>query len=110
MTLERLYAACLACAAACNRRPLLVITVGGAAYTLLLVAVGALVLQRFPNSGDEYVYLYQAATLSEGRLANPAPVPPEFFEFYYIAHDQGRAFGTFPPGWPLALAAARAVG
>jgi hypothetical protein len=110
MTLDRLYAACLGFADACNRRPLLVITVGVPAYTVLLVALGTLVLQRFPNSGDEYVYLYQAATLGEGRLANPVPTPPEFFEFYYIAHDQGRAFGTFPPGWPLALAAARAVG
>ena len=110
MTLDRLYAACLACAAACNRRPLLVIIVGGAAYTLMLVAVCELVLQRFPNSGDEYVYLYQAATLGAGRLANPAPALPEFFDFYYIVQDQGRAFGTFPPGWPLAIAAARAVG
>ncbi len=86
------------------------IALGGAAYTLMLVTVGAVVLQRFPNSGDEYVYLYQAATFGEGRLANPVPALPEFFEFNYIAHDQGRAFGTFPPGWPLALAAARAIG
>ena len=33
------------------------------AVMLLLVGVGTFVLQRFPNSGDEYVYLYQAATL-----------------------------------------------
>jgi hypothetical protein len=108
--LDRAYAACLAGANACARRPILVLLIGAPAYTLLLVGVGALVLQRFPNSGDEYVYRYQAATLGEGRLANPLPAFPEFFEVNYIAHDHGRAYGTFPPGWPLALAAAHLAG
>ena len=89
---------------------MLVLVLAAPAYTLFLAAIGAVVLQRFPNSGDEYVYLYQASTLSAGRLANPAPPVPEFFEFNYIAHDRGRTFGTFPAGWPLALAAAHAAG
>ena len=74
--------------------------------TAILVAIARLVLQDFPNSGDEYVYLYQAATLAEGRLSNPLPVAPEFFQSFYVAHENGRAFGTFPIGWPLVLAAA----
>lgn len=110
MTLDRLYEACLSFASACDRRRALLLCLGAPAYTLLLVAVGAWVLQRFPNSGDEYVYLYQAATLARGRLTNVAPTLPEFFEFNYIAHRQGQVFGTFPPGWPLALAAAQTVG
>jgi hypothetical protein len=110
VTLDRLYAACLSFAIACDRRRALLLWVGGPAYTLLLAGVGAFVLHHFPNSGDEYVYLYQAATLAEGRLDNPAPALPEFFEFNYIAQDQGRVFGTFPPGWPLTLAAAQKLG
>ena len=110
MLIDRLYQACLSLASACDRRRTLVLGLGAPAYTALLVAIGAFVLQRFPNSGDEYVYLYQAATLAEGRLANAAPSLPEFFEFNYIAHRQGRVFGTFPPGWPLVLAAAQAAG
>src|SRR5688572_24625301 len=101
-----MYAACLAFADACERRRLLVFVLGAPAYTLLLVVLGRLVLQDFPNSGDEYAYLFEAATLRRGRLSNPAPPFAEFFAFNYIAHDNGRTFGTFPPGWPLALAAA----
>jgi hypothetical protein len=109
MTLDRVYAACLEWASACDRHSRMVLWVGVPAYTLFLATVATLVLQRFPNSGDEYVYLYQAATLAEGRLSNPAPAFPEFFTFNYIASDDGRAFGTFPPGWPVALAGAHAL-
>src|SRR5687768_12658753 len=97
--LNRLYEACLTFADTCDHRRTVVILVGAPGYTLIVIAVGMLVLQRFPNSGDEYVYLYQAATLQEGRVANPAPALSEFFEFNYIAQVNGRAFGTFPPGW-----------
>ena len=108
--LDRIYAACLSFARACDRRRVLVFLVGAPLYAVMLTLVGAWILQRFPNSGDEYVYLYEAATFEAGRLANPLPVPPEFFEFNYIAHDRGRAFGTFPPGWPLALAIGDTLG
>jgi Dolichyl-phosphate-mannose-protein mannosyltransferase len=108
--LDRLYIVCRECADACERRPLTVLFTAAPAVTLVLVGIGTFVLQRFPNSGDEYVYLYQAATLGEGRLSNAAPSFPEFFEFNYIAHDRGRAYGTFPPGWPLALVGAQSVG
>jgi hypothetical protein len=75
-------------------------------YLLILVGIGSLVLQRFPNSSDEYAYLYQAATLAEGRLSNPVPPVPEAFTFNYITQHGERVFSTFPPGWPLALALA----
>jgi hypothetical protein len=87
----------------CGRHRLLVAAVGAPVYLLFLVGIGSLVLQRFPNSGDEYVYLYQAATLADGRLSNAAPPVPEAFTFNYITRRGDRVFSTFPPGWPLAL-------
>lgn len=76
------------------------------AITLVVVATGQLVLQDFPNSGDEYVYLYQAATLASGRLWNEPPPFPETFRFNYIVYDHNRAYGSFPMGWPMLLAMA----
>jgi hypothetical protein len=74
------------------------------------LAIGVGVLQRFPNSGDEYASLFQAWTYAAGRFWNTAPPLPEFFETNYISVDRGRAFGVFPPGWPLVLAGAARVG
>jgi len=103
---DTVYAACMAAADWCHHHRRLVLLIGAPAYTLLIVSVGTFVLERFPNSGDEYVYLYQAATLVAGRVSNPAPAVPGAFEFSYITQHGDRAFGTFPPGWPLALAIA----
>ena len=72
---------------------------------LILVTIALGVLRNFPNSADEYCYLYQARTMAEGRLWNdPHPLEP-FFTFNYIQARDGKLFGVFPPGWPLVLAA-----
>jgi hypothetical protein len=60
-------------------------------------------LHGFPNSGDEYVYLYQAQTLSQGRLWNDAPPLPDFFLYSHIDQQHDVSVGRFPPGWPLLL-------
>ena len=101
--IDRAYAGCLAFADWCERRRLSLLVIGAPVYLLIVVGVGELVLQRFPNSGDEYAYLYQAATLAEGRLSNPAPPLPDAFAFNYITRRGDRVFSAFPPGWPLAL-------
>lgn len=36
----------------------------------------------WPNSGDEYGYLYLADTLLRGRFYNPAPPAPGLFDFF----------------------------
>lgn len=69
-----------------------------------LLGINQLVLLDFPNSADEYVYLYQAQTMAAGRLWNETPISPEVFAFNYIVQEPLRTFGTFPVGWPLALA------
>jgi hypothetical protein len=104
------YDGSLAAADWCERHRWRVLMLGAPLVFGLLTAVATVVLESFPNSGDEYAYLYQARTLAEGRLTNPLPAAPEFFETIYIAHDRGRAYGTFPIGWPLLLAAAQVAG
>ena len=81
-----------------------------AASTLVALVLAFGVLQRFPNSGDEYASVFQARTYAIGRLWVAAPPLPEFFETSYVFVDNGRAFGVFPPGWPLVLAAASRLG
>jgi hypothetical protein len=77
---------------------------------LVTATIGWLVLEHFPNSGDEYCYLYQADTLLAGRLSNPPHPLQPFFETSHIIERGGRLFSVFPPGWPLMLAAGMRVG
>jgi len=84
--------------------------VGAPIAVLGLSAINQFVLLGFPNSGDEYAYLYQAWTLAAGRLWNAPIEPAEAFAFNYIVQEPGRVFGSFPAGWPLALAAAIRLG
>src|SRR6267154_1765163 len=77
------------------------VAVGGAARPwridalcagLLFVLGTALCMQTFasgdwgarPIIEDEFVYLFQAKTLSAGRLTYPSPPLPEFFEAAHI--------------------------
>ncbi|HTT79076.1 MAG TPA: hypothetical protein VMF86_05295 [Stellaceae bacterium] len=68
------------------------------------------VLRAFPNSGDEYAYLWMARTFLAGRLWNPLPPIPDLF-----ALAQTGFFGThwvtvYGPGWPALLAGGMEVG
>ncbi len=107
---ETLYALCLRAADWALAHRSAVLLIGTPLVILTLVAINQFVLLDFPNSGDEYAYLYQAATLAEGRLWNPAPVPAASFRFNYIVHADGRAYSSFPIGWPLLLALAIRAG
>ncbi len=75
--------------------------IGASFLGSLLIAYFA--LQGFANSGDEYVYLYQAETMSEGRLWNEPHPLDEFFLYSHIAQNGDISVGRFPPGWPLIL-------
>ena len=78
--------------------------------TLLLVAINRFVLLDFPNSGDEYNYLYEAWTMAAGRLWNVPQGPSYLFATNYVVQEGSRVFSSFPFGWPLLLAAAMRVG
>jgi hypothetical protein len=67
-------------------------------------------LQTFPNSSDEYVYLYQASTMSKGKLWESAHDLPDFFFFNHVKQKDGISVGRFPPGWPAILSVAYFIG
>ena len=64
----------------------------------------------WPNSGDEHSYTFIADTFLAGRFSNPPPPDLELFRLFHVFTIEGKTFGQFPPGWPLALAPFRAAG
>ena len=81
---------------------------------LMVAALAALVLcvwalRAFPNSGDEYVYLFQADTLLSGRLWNSLDPLHQYFSFSHIIEKDGKWVGIYTPGWPLILAGAKLI-
>lgn len=100
------YETCLRVADWCASHRTIMVFVVAPVFTLAVAAIGRFVLHQFPNSGDEYAYAYQAATLAEGRLSNPGLPLPDFFQFNYLIQADGKEYSSFPLGWPLLLALA----
>ncbi|MBT1702833.1 glycosyltransferase family 39 protein [Chryseosolibacter indicus] len=73
-------------------------------FTVLSTFVAAYILDAFPNSADEYAYLFQAEAISRGKLWDTPHQLKDFFEFHHIAQVNDVWVGRFPPGWPLVLA------
>jgi hypothetical protein len=69
----------------------------------------AIPLERFPHSGDEYAYVYQARTFLAGRLTNPPAPDPVAYEQVHIISTPARMYSKYPPGWPVLLAAGEAA-
>ena len=75
----------------------------------LLYYVAVVLMRRFPHSGDEFAYIYQANTLLAGRLVNPVPpFPPTYLPVHTVSSPWGM-FGKYPPGWPALLAIGEAL-
>lgn len=108
--LSRLYESWTTLAGSLHQRRVLVAALGAPALVLALFAINRYILLGFPNSGDEYAYLYQAQSLAEGRLWNAPIEPAAVFDTNYIVQEPDRVFGSFPAGWPVALAAAIRLG
>jgi len=108
--LSRLYAWTLGAADAVHRHRITTAAVGAPLVTALIAVINRWVLLGFPNSGDEYNYLYEAETFAAGRLWNAPPFPPEIFAMNYIVQEPDRIFSSFPFGWPLLLALALHLG
>lgn len=66
--------------------------------------------QRYPISGDDYSYLYQAKLFASGKLYAEDPIYDPALPFYdcvetfCLRDDQGHRFSKYPPGWPVLLA------
>ncbi len=80
------------------------------AAALLVLGAARWLLRNQVVTDDEYVYLFQARLLQHGRAAWPAPDPSPFFQSVFVAVRDGRWFGQYPPGHPLALVPALALG
>jgi hypothetical protein len=78
-------------------------------FVIVTVLVATAALEQFPNSADEYVYLFQAQQLSEGNLWSDVHPVPDFFEFHHLAQKDGKWVGRFPPGWPVLLSLAYVI-
>ena len=86
----------------CHRYPAAALLIGiGIAGGLAVVWV----LRAFPNSGDEYSYIFMAKTFLAGRLWNPLPPLHDLFAHWHIVFWHEKWVSVYPPGWPLLLAA-----
>jgi hypothetical protein len=107
------------CAAIANHRPLVApvadatiaalqhrhIRLWLVAASVMLVLLTVWVLRAFPNSGDEYNYIFQAETFQVGRLWNPLPEAADLFSFKHTFMKDGKWVSQYAPGWAALLAA-----
>jgi hypothetical protein len=85
------------------------ILAAGLSFALYLV-VALVVLRDFPNSADEYGYLFGAETYLKGRLYLDAIPFDEFFGVTYVFSIGDKLVSQYPPGWPGFLAAVKLLG
>lgn len=74
-------------------------------FIIVLMFTALYILQDFPNSADEYDYIYQAKTFLNGRFWNPAHPLQDFFNIIWTINHEGKHFSQYPFGWPMVLAA-----
>ena len=76
---------------------------------LQFALVHFVLIQQFPNSGDEQAYLYQAQLFSRGQLYAEDPIYDREHPLNkFVAADAmddtaGRRFSKYDPGWPALL-------
>jgi hypothetical protein len=73
------------------------------ACVIVPVAITWFAFATFPNSADEYGFLFQAETFRHGRLWNHPPVDPGLFAQNYIVAKNGIWVSQYLPGWPAIL-------
>src|ERR1700737_1997107 len=81
-----------------------------AIFLLEALFVYFVLTQRYPISGDDYSYMYQAKLFASGKLYAEDPIYDPTLPFYdcvetnCLKDDQGHRFSKYPPGWPILLA------
>ncbi len=88
-----------------NRQETVLLTTFSIVLFSVVLTLSFLILQQFPNSGDEYAYIYQAKTFIQNRTWNNPHELNHFFKFWNILVKDEKMFSIFPPGWPLLIAA-----
>jgi hypothetical protein len=94
---------------ACKSFALYVSCTAGAALAVSLLT-STFVLRTFPNSGDEFAYLFQAETYLHGRLWNSPPPIPHIFAPYHTIETADVWIGKYTPGWPMLISFLSTVG
>ena len=88
-------------------------------YSVLILALlsfaGILIIQRTVLlntvvTDDEYTFQFIADTLLKGRVINPLPAEPQFFQNQFIVLNDYGWFGKYPLGHPILLALGSLVG
>ncbi len=92
------------------RRPTVIFAALLSTYFLIAMVIASLVLQAFPNSGDEYDYVFHGMTFSAGRLWNEPPMAAEFFKVPWMIIKDGKWTTQYEPGWPSVLALVMTAG
>ena len=80
------------------------------AAMLLPLSVAYFVLDRFPNSGDEYSYLFEAHTLAGFRLWEAPPVLGTDLIPFRTWIFGSKWISQYPPGWPMVLSTGLLLG
>jgi hypothetical protein len=81
-----------------------------AIFLLEALFVYFVLTERYPISGDDYSYMYQAKLFASGKLYAEDPLYDaasplyDCIETYCLRDDQGHRFSKYPPGWPALLA------
>jgi hypothetical protein len=66
-------------------------------------------LEQFPNSADEFAYVFQSEMFTDGKIWEPAHDLRDFFRENNIPQRDGIRVSRFPPGWPLLLSGANEI-
>lgn len=86
------------------RNPKASVLVLAAASLVVLLLFAGVVLDGFPNSGDEYACALQAETYAQGRLWVSPPANDAAFEMMHFLAREGKWLSIYQPGWALLLA------
>jgi hypothetical protein len=77
----------------------------------IAVLISHLALEGLPHVPDEVAYRFDAAVFAQGRrFGTSPPLPAAFPPPDWIEVERDRAYGVFPIGWPLLLAAGVRLG
>lgn len=81
-----------------------IVTLLVAACLAVTLSIAYLALDYFPNSGDEYAYLFQAEIFGQGKLWAHAPPLGEMLVPFRTWVFDDRWASQYPPGWPAIIA------
>jgi len=92
--------------------PRLLMALPGPAFVAICAAAAAGISWRMvsgplrdtPLTIDAGIYLLQARAMSHLHFGLQAPLPVQAFSDHFLSEGpDGRLYGVFPPGWPLAM-------